>query len=158
MAAQIDWTAVNHALTNADSGETYYHDSISGRWFTRDAATGNIEYIGDTGITVDAPDGPLWTHLDYQYCGEPIYWGTGGHWTADATQDRKEKNMIDRQTFLDALADEGKPLTSEERDIVRDAKQDKLELLFARLLARVFESADLAVLKEKPKEVLIKEA
>jgi hypothetical protein len=73
---------------------------------------------------------------------------------------RKEiSDMINaKQTFLDALADEGKPLTSEERDIVRDAKPDKLELLFARLLARVFEPADLAVLKEKPKEVLVREA
>jgi len=77
MAAHIDWTAVNHAvnhaLTNADSGETYYHDSISGNWFTTDAATGTIEYIGDTGIMVDAPDGPLWTHLDYPYWGSNPY-------------------------------------------------------------------------------------
>jgi len=72
---------------------------------------------------------------------------------------RKENDMINaRQTFLDALMDEGKSLTSEEREIVRDAKQDKLELLFARLLARAFETTDLAMLKEKPKEVLVKEA
>jgi len=71
---------------------------------------------------------------------------------------RKEKTMIDRQTFLDALADEGKAIMPEERDVIRDAKADKWELFIARLLARVFESADLAILKEKPKEVLIKEA
>jgi len=72
---------------------------------------------------------------------------------------RKENSMaISRQTFLDALADEGKPADSEGREIVKEAKADKWELFIARLLARVFESADLAVLKEKPKEVLIKEA
>lgn len=69
--------------------------------------------------------------------------------------DRKENDMIQRQTFLDALADEGKTITVEEREIIRCADDFKFALLVARLLARVFKSADLAMLKEKPKEVLI---
>jgi len=68
---------------------------------------------------------------------------------------RKENDMIQRQTFLDALTDEGKAITSEEREIVRCADDFKWQLFIARLLARVFESADLAVLKEKPKQVEI---
>ena len=68
---------------------------------------------------------------------------------------RKENDMIERQTFLDALADEGKAVTVEERELIRCAMDDKWTLLIARLLARVFESADLVMLKEKPKEVLV---
>ena len=53
---------------------------------------------------------------------------------------------------------EGKTITVEERETIRCADDFKFALLIARLLARVFKSADLAMLKEKPKEVLIKEA
>lgn len=63
--------------------------------------------------------------------------------------------MIQRQTFLDALADEGKTITVEEREIIRCADDFKFALLVARLLARAFESTDLTMLKEKPKEVLV---
>ncbi len=65
---------------------------------------------------------------------------------------------ISRQTFLDALADEGKSVGSEGREIVKEANANKWELFLARLLARAFDDADLAMLKEKPKEVLVKEA
>lgn len=75
--------------------------------------------------------------------------------TPDPQNDRKENDMIERQTFLDALADEGKTITVEEREIIRCADDLKFALLIARLLARVFKSTDLAMLKEKPKEVLI---
>ncbi len=76
----------------------------------------------------------------------------------DSEIDRKENDMIQRQTFLDALGDEGKSIDSEGRDIIKEAKAEKWELFIARLLARAFESADLVMLKEKPKEVLVKEA
>ena len=65
---------------------------------------------------------------------------------------------ISRQTFLDALGDEGKSVSSEGREIVKEAKAEKWELFIARLLARAFNDHDLAMLKEKPKEVLVKEA
>ena len=61
--------------------------------------------------------------------------------------------MIQRQTFLDALADEGKSVGSEGREIIKEAKAGKWELLIARLLARAFKNSDLAMLKEKPKQV-----
>ena len=109
------------------------------------------------------------------YYGDPIYWGDPyprqespririipNNVEVPASEpNRKEKtDMLNRQTFLDALADEGKVIAPEGRDIIRDAEAGKLELLYARLLARVFETADLAMLKEKPKqvEVLTKEA
>jgi len=121
------------------------------------------------------------------YYGDPFYWGDPYYRTnepyrqgrvyprqeslpvtvitkivevpAPEQTNRKENSMaINRQTFLDALADEGKPADSEGREIVKEAKADKWELFIARLLARAFETADLAMLKEKPKEVLIKEA
>ena len=66
--------------------------------------------------------------------------------------------MIDRQMFLDALVVEGRPVTAEELEIVRESSASKWALFIATLLARAFESADLELLKEKPKEVLIKEA
>lgn len=63
--------------------------------------------------------------------------------------------MLHRQTFLDALADEGTAITPEQRGLVRDAKADKWQLFIARLLARLMESDDFELLKEKPKEVFV---
>lgn len=117
-------------------------------------------------------------HGNTAYFGKPVYYGSPIHWgdphpqqesprirvvpnnvevpAPEPQNDRKEKtDMLNRQTFLDALADEGKVIAPEGRDIIRDADAGKLELLFARLLARAFETADLAMLKEKPKEVLV---
>lgn len=88
-------------------------------------------------------------------------WGTRapfeGHGPCRAEQDeeKEESEMVDRQTFLDALVIEGRQVTAEELEIVRDASDGKWRLLVAILLARAFETSDLALLKEKPKEVVV---
>jgi len=128
-----------NAGSHTDYDSIVYYDAASNTW--RGYIPPDVYIPTDSGSAwLDAGTGEAWSH--------PL---------PEQNNNRKENNMIERQTFLDALTDEGKTITPEEREIVRDAKQDKLELLFARLLARTFECSDLTILKEKPKEVLIKE-
>ena len=125
-----------------------------------DYYSGNTAYNG--GIIYTDGSGCYWGSLGYDpvppgqvniNVGGPYIVAVPGS-VVEQNDNRKEMNdMIGRQTFLDALADEGKSVGSEGREVIKEAKADKWELFIARLLAKAFESADLAMLKEKPKQV-----
>ena len=137
-----------------DYNNSYRSYINSYRTYTTDSAnTGHIYYGSDPGW--GSPYYPPWQELSLVTVITKIVEAPA----PEPQNNRKEKTkMHAKQNFLDALTDEGKTITSEERSIIRDAPPDKLELLFARLLARAFVPSDLEMLKEKPKEVLIKEA
>lgn len=151
---------MNVRVNSTDGYTVYYGDSGE---FTVDSGTasGATWTTGNGGYVID-------NSSNYYRCRDDanIVWvdissapaGIGMVVELPNNYNRKENEMIDRQTFLDALGDEGKSVDSEGRDIIKEAKAEKWELFIARLLARAFESADLAMLKEKPKEVLVKEA
>ena len=90
-------------------------------------------------------------------------WGTrvpfGGYGPCSPCENenegKEETEMVGRQTFLDALVVEGRQVTAEELEVVREASASKWALFVATLLARVFETSDLELLEEKPKEVVI---
>lgn len=131
-----------NAGSYANSSSIIYTDSGS--------SSGGIHWVGHDGYYYPQP-------YDSVGIGEVCI-----KFTPEPEQNNRKEidDMVQRQTFLDALTDEGKSVSSEGRDVVKEAKADKWELFIARLLARAFIPDDLAMLKGKPKqvEVLTKEA
>lgn len=120
----------------------------------------SISYYGST-TYIDSTSSIHWTTgSDRTVGGLDDSYSPGVSGSGKQVEENKKEvtKMIDRQKFLDALVVEGRPVTAEELEIVRESSGKKWELFVAVLLAKAFETVDLEILKEKPKEVLIKEA
>jgi hypothetical protein len=71
--------------------------------------------------------------------------------------ERKEGLTVKKQTFIEALMDEGVTLTSKERKLIRDADQGDWELFLARVMIRgKFGKDMLDALRPEPETVIVK--